>query len=691
MLTNATVLICFGTRPEYIKVKSLIDNLSNIKTCFTGQHEQLLENVNVDYKLDMSQTISENRLNNIICNIMKHTNIFENIDYVLVQGDTTSAAAMALSAFNNGKKIIHLEAGLRSNDIKDPYPEEANRQLISRIADIHLCPTEFNKENLLKENVSGEIYVVGNTGLDNISKEGCEYGDQVLITMHRRDNHEKMDQWFQTMEAIAAKYDKLEFLIPLHPNPNVQKHRHLFQRVKVAEPMSHEDIVKYVKKCRFVISDSGGLQEECSYLNKKIIVCRKTTERPESVGVHSFMCEEPEKLEDLVDKIYEAYEVSAECPYGNGESWKNISGIINKPVFISLGKHCDVAYNIKRYTNGSITHFFDWIRNDFNAVLYILSQQNIDDILNIENIVYNDETSHLFLKTTSDKQMTLLFTHEEIIEPYEESIINFINKYKRRFYRLIDLIKSNKNICFIYHVISDVVTEDNIIEFENIFKNINNNINYSLCILVNSTTDYLCFCDDKYLQFNTNKYTINSTDNFSLWTNPHINWGYVFRTATKFINGVNIINLNDKILTQKDINYENINEKNINFTIIELLQNLFNKEFILFSSINNCLLNNKPLTLYQLMYFDDNIINIDAINNNNVFTLIKSINNNTWINLCYKKTDTFIELFKYKKTDNKLICECEYYKHNYLYNIIKYKDIRCYNNFKYLLPEIAQI
>ena len=325
MLTNVPVLICFGTRPEYIKVKSLIDNLPNIKTCFTGQHQQLLENVNVDYKIDMSQTISENRLNNIICNIMKHTNIFENIEYVLVQGDTTSAVAMAISAFNNGKKVIHLEAGLRSNDIKDPYPEEANRQLISRIADIHLCPTEFNKANLLKENVSGEIYVVGNTGLDNISKEGCEYGDQVLITMHRRDNHEKMDQWFETMETVAAKYDNLEFLIPLHPNPNVQKHKHLFQKVKVVEPMSHKDIIKYVKKCKFVISDSGGLQEECSYLNKKIVVCRKTTERPESVGTHSFMCEEPERLEELVDKIYEAYEVNKECPYGNGESWRNIN------------------------------------------------------------------------------------------------------------------------------------------------------------------------------------------------------------------------------------------------------------------------------------------------------------------------------------------------------------------------------
>lgn len=319
------ILICFGTRPEYIKVKSLIENLPNIKTCFTGQHPDLLKDVHVNYKLKIDANISENRLNNIICNIMQHSEIFQDIDYVMVQGDTTTACAIALSAFNHGIKIIHLEAGLRSNDLKDPYPEEMNRQLISRIADIHLCPTEFNRENLERENVSGKIYVVGNTGLDNINKEGCEYGNQVLITMHRRDNHEKMDRWFEEIENIANKYPNIEFLIPLHPNPNVQKHRDIFKKVKVVEPMQHSELIEYVKKCKFVISDSGGLQEECSFLNKKIIVCRKTTERPESVGTHSFMCPEPEELEKLVDEIVENYEVNAECPYGNGKSWEKIN------------------------------------------------------------------------------------------------------------------------------------------------------------------------------------------------------------------------------------------------------------------------------------------------------------------------------------------------------------------------------
>ncbi len=323
------MLICFGTRPEYIKVKSLIHNLNNVKTCFTGQHKDLLKNIQVDYELNMDEIISENRLNNIICNILKYTHIFLNVEKVLVQGDTTTALAIAISAFNYRLKVVHLEAGLRSINLKDPYPEEANRQLISRIADIHLCPTEFNKENLLKENVRGKIYVTGNTGLDNIVKEGCEYGNKVLLTMHRRDNHELIDKWFENIEKIANKYSDIEFLIPLHPNPQVQKHKDIFNKVKVVEPLTHEELIEYVKKCKFVISDSGGLQEECSFLNKKIIVCRKTTERPESVGIHSFMCLTPDDLEKLVDEIVVNYKVNAICPYGNGNSWKNIKDIIN--------------------------------------------------------------------------------------------------------------------------------------------------------------------------------------------------------------------------------------------------------------------------------------------------------------------------------------------------------------------------
>ena len=325
------ILICFGTRPEYIKVSSLIAHLPNFKTCFTGQHPDLLKNTNVDIPLHMDTKHCENRLNDIYCHILQHDHLFEGIDYVLVQGDTSTACAIALSAFHHGIKIIHLEAGLRSNDRMDPYPEEMNRQILTRLADIHLCPTVHNKQNLLRENISvhdNTVHVVGNTGLDNISREGCDYGNFVLITMHRRDNHANMDEWFRTIEKIAHQYDEIEFIIPLHPNPNVQKHRHLFEKVNVVDPMNHNELIQLIKKCKFVISDSGGLQEECSFLNKKIVVCRKTTERPESVGIHSFMCESPTLLENIVQEIYENYEVNEECPYGKGESWKMICELL---------------------------------------------------------------------------------------------------------------------------------------------------------------------------------------------------------------------------------------------------------------------------------------------------------------------------------------------------------------------------
>ena len=203
-----------------------------------------------------------------------------------------------------------------------------NRKVISRLVDIHLCPTYFNKDNLLKKNIQSQIYIVGNTGLDNISKQDCEYNDQVLITMHRRDNHQNMDKWFQQFENIAIQYSSIKFLIPIHPNPNVLKHKFIFKKVKVVEPMNHKDLINYVKKCKFVISDSSGLQEECCYLNKKIIVCRKTTERPESIGIHSFMCSEPMELESIVKKINNNYCVQSERPYGNGDSWGKIKNII---------------------------------------------------------------------------------------------------------------------------------------------------------------------------------------------------------------------------------------------------------------------------------------------------------------------------------------------------------------------------
>jgi UDP-N-acetylglucosamine 2-epimerase (non-hydrolysing) len=321
------ILICFGTRPEYIKVKSLIENLPNIKICFTGQHTDLLQNIKVDYKLEIKK-ITENRLNDIIINILKHSHIFEEIEYVLVQGDTTTALAIALSAFNHNKKIIHLEAGLRTNNIKDPFPEEANRQLISRLTEIHLCPTESNKQNLLQEGIKeSKIYVVGNTGLDNIDRSNCLYDNKVLITLHRRNNLPIMDMWFMTIEKLAIDHPEIEFILPIHPNPEIQKHVHILKKTKIIPAQSHSELIEIMKKTKFIISDSGGIQEEASFLNKKIIICRVDTERPEVLKHHGILCKSPEELPEIFENVNKKYIVNETCPFGDGFAYKKI---INK-------------------------------------------------------------------------------------------------------------------------------------------------------------------------------------------------------------------------------------------------------------------------------------------------------------------------------------------------------------------------
>jgi len=323
-------LVCFGTRPEYIKVKSIIDNLKNCKTCFTGQHIHLLSDIIVDYTLNIIDII-DNRLNNIVINILQNNFIFNNIKYVIVQGDTTTALSIALSAFHNNIKVIHLEAGLRTNNIYDPYPEELNRQLISKIANIHLCPTEHNKINLLKENINSNIFVTGNTGLDNIDASNITYENKIIITLHRRNNHNIIDKWFLEIENIANKNKDLEFIIPIHPNPHIKKFQYIFKNVKVIDPISHNDMINLIKKCKFIISDSGGIQEEASFLNKKIIICRNDTERPEIlISGHGYLCPEPVLLENIFNNVNKNYIINSNCPFGDGFSYKKIINILKE-------------------------------------------------------------------------------------------------------------------------------------------------------------------------------------------------------------------------------------------------------------------------------------------------------------------------------------------------------------------------
>tara|TARA_R100001509_G_scaffold94928_1_gene55043 strand:+ start:6715 stop:7722 length:1008 start_codon:yes stop_codon:yes gene_type:complete len=324
------LLLCFGTRPEWLKIKPLISVLPRKKysILFTGQHIDLIENVEIDHEIKIEN--KKNRLDSVIISCL---NQFPEGSFsgVVVQGDTASAYACALAAYNRGIDIFYLEAGLRSYDLSNPYPEEAYRQMISRISSVNFCPTSLSRLNLISEKVSGENYVVGNTVLDNLLefKKGNEYGNVVLVTMHRRENHHIIKEWFTKINELAVKNPNLNFCIPLHPNPNVYKHRELLKNLTVMKPLDHSQFMKYLTKCKFVITDSGGIQEEGSFFNKKVIVCRKTTERPEGLGTgHLYLCKKPQDLEKIFEEVNNNYIIEAACPYGDGFASEKIYKIL---------------------------------------------------------------------------------------------------------------------------------------------------------------------------------------------------------------------------------------------------------------------------------------------------------------------------------------------------------------------------
>jgi UDP-N-acetylglucosamine 2-epimerase (non-hydrolysing) len=195
-----------------------------------------------------------------------------------------------------------------------------------------LCPTELSLTNLNNEKVKGKSFVVGNTVLDNLyeTKKNSTYGNKVLITLHRRENHEIMETWFKTLNNLSEKFSNLEFIFPIHPNPNVKKFETLLSdNIKVIEPLEHKELVNLLLNTKFVITDSGGIQEESSFLNKKVIVCRKTTERPEGIETgHIHLCESPDRLIEMVYKIDSNYYIDNVCPYGDGQSSIKILNIL---------------------------------------------------------------------------------------------------------------------------------------------------------------------------------------------------------------------------------------------------------------------------------------------------------------------------------------------------------------------------
>ena len=333
-----SILIVAGTRPEELKTFGLVQTLEKnsipILYAFTGQHKNMVDRSKYDFLFNIKDNKELNRLDSIvsqsIVNFGRFLNKHPYITYVMVQGDTTSALAVALSAFHHGIKIIHLEAGLRTYDKNNPYPEEINRRLISQIADIHLCPTTKAQLNLFSEQIIDNVYVVGNTIIDNLLsyKDKCMYTNKILVTLHRRENHHWMDQWFIELEKLATMYSEYAFILPLHPNPNVQKWKHLLKNVVVLDPLPYDKMLYLLAQCKLVITDSGGLQEESCFFNKKCLTCRSVTERPEAIGLSTFMVGRPNELVEAFTKHIDDYEIDVQCPFGDGHAAEKIMTIL---------------------------------------------------------------------------------------------------------------------------------------------------------------------------------------------------------------------------------------------------------------------------------------------------------------------------------------------------------------------------
>ncbi len=342
------ILVAYGTRPEIIKLFPVINELRAgqipFKTLFTGQQTDLYEDVKElvpSPDLSFAEYFSGSGKHNTlgmsfikICEAAERLFAAQAFDMVVVQGDTTTAWALAQMAFYNGVRVAHVEAGLRTFDDRNPFPEELNRALIDRVADLNFAPTERARQTLVKIGARN-IHLVGNTIVDAVnyfkSRLGLatEYSNKVLVTLHRRENHAIMDRLFDELQDIAVKNPELEFILPIHPNPNVNKHRSRLtaENFRVIPPVGYPDMLELMSRASFLISDSGGIQEEATCFNKKVIIVRKVTERPEVVDMGLGILAGPE-IGRHINWAKSPPGPAKEFPYGRGDAARKIVHII---------------------------------------------------------------------------------------------------------------------------------------------------------------------------------------------------------------------------------------------------------------------------------------------------------------------------------------------------------------------------
>jgi UDP-N-acetylglucosamine 2-epimerase (non-hydrolysing) len=359
------ILLCFGTRPEAIKMAPLYHEFKKhtvfeVEVCVTAQHREMLDqvldffNIIPDYDLDLMQP--NQNLNELSANILsKIDRVISNVrpDLVLVHGDTTTSSIVALAAFHLGVRIGHVEAGLRTYDKQSPFPEELNRQLTSRIADIHFAPTKTAVKNLLSEGILQEnIVETGNTVIDalfwTINKiESAYYVNKeieklkdcipvykkiVLVTGHRRENFGKgLRDLCQALLKVSEREDVV-IIYPVHLNPNVKDLVYKMlsdnKNIFLISPVSYPAFVWLMQQSFLIVTDSGGIQEEAPSLGKPVLVTRTVSERPEGVAAGFSVLVGTDKHEiinkiDLILNNESNFDI-LENPYGVGDASKKI-------------------------------------------------------------------------------------------------------------------------------------------------------------------------------------------------------------------------------------------------------------------------------------------------------------------------------------------------------------------------------
>ena len=359
-----TVMLVFGTRPEAIKMCPLVKELKTrekIKTvvCVTGQHRQMLDQVldafGVTPDYDLSIMKDHQTLFDITTNILNGIGgVLDEVkpDVVLVHGDTSTTFVTALASFYKQIAVGHVEAGLRTYNIRSPYPEEFNRQAVGIVAKYNFSPTQMSKNNLLKEGKDGaSIYVTGNTAIDALKTtireeythpelEWAAGSRLIMITAHRRENlGEPMRNMFRAIRRVMEEHPDVKAIYPIHMNPVVRKTADEelggCERIRIIEPLEVLDFHNFLARSYMILTDSGGIQEEAPSLGKPVLVMRDTTERPEGIaaGTLRLVGTDEQAIYDNFKRLLEdsaAYDAMSHAsnPYGDGFACKRIADIL---------------------------------------------------------------------------------------------------------------------------------------------------------------------------------------------------------------------------------------------------------------------------------------------------------------------------------------------------------------------------